>query len=158
MRVIGIDPGWNGGLAIFDDDILKAVFRCPSDRDENKIARYLESSISINPVTGECETIVYIEKVWAFPGNAVRAAFSFGKNYGTWLGIIKALEIPLVYVTPTEWQKNIGTRVPKDKKKRKKYFQRRAIGYAKGSLKKKISLIVADAVCIGMYGVRKEIE
>ena len=156
MRVIGVDPGWNGGLAIFDDDILKAVYRFPTDRDEDKLARYLELIIDINPVTGECETVVYIEKVWAFPGNAVRAAFSFGKNYGVWIGTIKTLEIPLIYVRPTEWQKEIGIRVPKDRKKRKKYFQRRAKSVAKGSLKKKISLVVADAVCIGMYGVRKE--
>ena len=28
-----------------------------------------------------------MERVWARPTNAVRAAFSYGTNYGQWLGI-----------------------------------------------------------------------
>jgi crossover junction endodeoxyribonuclease RuvC len=41
--------------------------------------------------------------------------FSFGKNYGTWLGIMAALKIPHQQVSPATWKKSILSDMGKEK-------------------------------------------
>ena len=94
-------------------------------------------------------TVVYIERVWSRPYE--RGAFTFGKNYGIWLGICNALDLPIVKVLPKEWQSIVGNRIPKEYQERKRYFKRRAQSFA-GS-KHKVTLKNADAICIGMYAL-----
>ena len=40
--------------------------------------------------------------------------FNFGKSYGTIIGIVTALEMPITYVTPQEWQKKVKMQGGKD--------------------------------------------
>jgi crossover junction endodeoxyribonuclease RuvC len=48
---------------------------------------------------------VFLEKVSAMKGQGVTSMFSFGTNYGTWLGIIAAFHFPYTLVTPQAWKK-----------------------------------------------------
>tara|TARA_Y100001980_G_C14529098_1_gene304877 strand:- start:44 stop:487 length:444 start_codon:yes stop_codon:yes gene_type:complete len=145
MNIIAIDPGWNGAVAFFTHSVLHSTSNCPSSREPIEMVNIIEKYKAK-------KTVVYIERVWSRPYE--RGAFTFGKNYGIWLGICNALDLPIVKVLPKEWQSEIGNRIPKEYQKRKQYFKRRAKTFA-GS-KHKVTLKNADAICIGMYALKKE--
>ncbi len=100
---LGIDPGFSGALAVVGEDHIK-IFDPPTmtigkkkDYDINEIVKILAPYCF--------ETKAAIEKVHALPPPASRAsAFTFGKGYGIWIGILTALGIPFEEVTPQSWQ------------------------------------------------------
>ena len=108
--IIGIDPGRSGAVAIWSGGIDK-VIKCPSNSKE--MADVIKSVSNEN-------VVAYVERVWARPSNATRAAFTFGVNYGEWLGILAALNIKTVLVTPQTWMKyykdKFKIKLPKEKK------------------------------------------
>jgi len=94
---MGIDPGKMGGIAIIHPDGAEA-WRYPGDVVEAAaIVRGLMMHHSIK--------LACIEKVASMPGQGVKSMFSFGQNFGAWLGILAALNIPHTTVTPRQWQK-----------------------------------------------------
>ena len=101
---------------------------------------------------GNKNVIAYVERVWARPSNATRAAFTFGVNYGEWLGILAALNIKTVLVTPQTWMKyykdKFKIKLPKEKKDRKNKLKEIATQYTD----KKVTLYNADAILIAVYG------
>ena len=46
---------------------------------------------------------LYIEFVHSFPGQGVVSTFTFGQNYGQWQGIVAALGVESVSVSPQAW-------------------------------------------------------
>ena len=101
---------------------------------------------------GNKNVIAYVERIWARPSNATRAAFTFGVNYGEWLGILAALNIKTVLVTPQTWMKyykdKFKIKLPKEKKDRKNKLKEIATQYTD----KKVTLYNADAILIAVYG------
>jgi crossover junction endodeoxyribonuclease RuvC len=49
-----------------------------------------------------------VEQVASRPGQGVASMFRFGQSYGTILGVVGALEIPLRHVTPAAWKRALG--------------------------------------------------
>lgn len=94
---LGIDPGQTGGVALIDDATAQA-WRYPGDIPEAAIL--LRRLHVANTIRLAC-----IEKVGAMPRQGVSSTFKFGANYGAWQGILCALGIPFVTVTPAQWQK-----------------------------------------------------
>ena len=140
--IIGIDPGRSGAVAIWSGGIDK-VIKCPSNSKE--MADVIKSVSNEN-------VIAYVERVWARPSNATRAAFTFGVNYGEWLGILAAFDIKTVLVTPQTWMKyykdKFKMKLPKEKKDRKNKLKEIATQYTD----KKVTLYNADAILIAVYG------
>ena len=140
--IIGIDPGRSGAVAIWSGGIDK-VIKCPSNSKE--MADVIKSVSNKN-------VVAYVERVWARPSNATRAAFTFGVNYGEWLGILAALNIKTVLVTPQTWMKyykdKFKMKLPKEKKDRKNKLKEIATQYTD----KKVTLYNADAILIAVYG------
>ena len=140
--IIGIDPGRSGAVAIWSGGIDK-VIKCPSNSKE--MADVIKSVSNKN-------VVAYVERVWARPSNATRAAFTFGVNYGEWLGILAALNIKTVLVTPQTWMKyykdKFKIKLPKEKKDRKNKLKEMAAEYTD----KKVTLYNADAILIAVYG------
>ena len=59
----------------------------------------------VNILSTFCKTgVVAIEKVHSMPRQGVASAFTFGKGYGIWLGVLGTLGIPYEEVTPQRWQ------------------------------------------------------
>ena len=96
--------------------------------------------------------IAYIEQVHAFPTDARSSAFKFGRNYGEWLGVLGALRIKTIHVTPQKWMKYYKEKfkmaLPKDKQQRKRKLKEIAANYTD----KKVTLYNADAILIAVYG------
>ena len=140
--IIGIDPGRSGAVAIWSGGIDK-VIKCPSNSKE--MADIIKSVSNEN-------VVAYVERVWARPSNATRAAFTFGVNYGEWLGILSTLNIDTVHVTPQTWMKyykdKFNIKLPKEKKDRKNKLKELATHYTD----KKVTLYNADAILIAVYG------
>ena len=90
----------------------------------------------------------FLESVHAFPTDARSNAFKFGMNFGIWQGILSALNIETILVTPQAWQK--GLELPKNKQERKNRLKE--IATKESGLK--TTLKTADAICIAMYGVK----
>ena len=147
--IIGIDPGKSGAVAIWDDGIEK-VIKCPNNPDDmSAVIRLVKNQF----ISGKSKYLVaYMERVWARPSNATRAAFTFGVNYGEWLGILSTLNVDTLLITPQTWMKyykdKFKIKLPKEKKDRKNKLKEIAAQYTD----KKITLYNADAILIAVYG------
>ena len=149
MIVIGIDPGKSGAIAVWDEGIDKAI-KCPDSPE--KMASIFGSIMTNSWIDGDGKIVAYIEQVHAFPTDARSSAFKFGRNYGEWLGVLGALRIKTVFVTPQKWMKHYKEKfkmtLPKDKQQRKRKLKEIAARYTD----KKVTLYNADAILIAVYG------
>jgi hypothetical protein len=97
---IGIDPGMNGGIAVWSACKIEALLRLSTSTDK-EICDFIES------FKGRCVYAV-IEKVSAMKGQGVSSTFKFGKAYGSLAMALVAYRIPHEHVTPQSWQKGLG--------------------------------------------------
>lgn len=107
MIICGIDPGLSGAISFIEDGRLLTAFDMPvmpfgSDGKKQQVnaARLAYELRSAKP---DC---VVIEKVGAMPGQGVTAMFNFGMSFGTVIGVVGALDIPIHYATPQKWKKH----------------------------------------------------
>ena len=143
MISIGIDPGVNGGVAIIDDkwkDKAIEAVKCPDTIKD--MADYLNVHCYDN-----IKTLCIIEKVHSFPGQGVRSVFTFGKNYGQWLGILASHDIPYKEVPPQTWMKHYGA-MPRDRGQRKRHLKHLAQSLYPSI---KVTLYNADAILLANY-------
>ena len=138
---IGIDPGISGGLAIIYNDAY-SVKKCP-----NTIQEMANELITLKDQAPNLPMYCVIEKVHSFPGNSGRSMFTFGCNYGQWLGILATLRIPYIEVIPNKWMKHYP-KAPKDKKDRKNYYKHLAQQRYPDA---DITLATSDAMLIANY-------
>ena len=160
MIVIGIDPGKGGGIAIWNYGIVKAL-KCPNSVPE--MASIVSSCIgnwqsdAYKKVMAD-NVVAYIERVHAFPTDGRSSAFKFGQNYGQWLGILGALGVDTIFVTPQTWMKyyknKYSIELPKEKQERKRKLKELALKY----VNKKVTLYNADAILIAVYGFIQQKE
>jgi crossover junction endodeoxyribonuclease RuvC len=140
MITIGIDPGKGGGIVFIKDREVAHAFKCPDS--ERAMAILVKEETK-----GFRRKRAMIEQVHSMPRDGVVSAFSFGRNYGTWLGILAGLNINTSYVRPQVWQKFYG-KLPKEKKSRKHKLKQLAFDLYPCA---KNTLATADAVLIGHY-------
>ncbi len=109
MRVIGIDPGLSGAIAILEDNKVLQIFDMPVMAEGKKNKRQLNSAQLVNIIkenTQESEEkAVVVEQVNAMPGQGVTSMFNFGQTFGAIKGICAALNLPIFFVRPTKWKK-----------------------------------------------------
>tara|TARA_R110002050_G_scaffold32070_1_gene82585 strand:- start:233 stop:712 length:480 start_codon:yes stop_codon:yes gene_type:complete len=153
--IIGIDPGRSGAISVRYNEELIINTKCPQTVEE---MGQVVNGIFLN---GESKiAVAYIEQVHAFPTDARSSAFKFGQNYGEWLGILSALEIRTVLVSPQRWMKYFGEqtkegRLPKDKKDRKNKLKEIAKEYLPINCGN-VTLYNADSILINVYGKEHE--
>jgi crossover junction endodeoxyribonuclease RuvC len=115
--ILAIDPGAKGALAFFDMEkgVLNIV-DCPTV--EVKRGAKVKTEISPQMVSGiiasRSPTLAILEKVGAMPNQGVSSMFQFGRGVGMYEGVLAALQIPVTYVTPQAWQKEMNVRGGKD--------------------------------------------
>lgn len=96
-KLIAIDPGKNGGIAVYsvDKDKLLEVVKMPDTPQD------LLSFLSKYQVNSKC----YLEKVGGLPGMGGSSMFNFGKGFGHLEMALLCRRIPTMEVTPQKWQK-----------------------------------------------------
>ena len=110
MRIIGIDPGLSGGIAILDDLKIYDIFDMPIMSEGKKNKNQLNSAQLVNIINKHVlkkeNTFVIVEQVSAMPGQGVTSMFNFGQTFGSIKGICAALGLPIFYVRPAKWKKH----------------------------------------------------
>ena len=110
MKIIGIDPGLSGAIAVLENNKVLNIFDIPVMSEGKKNKRQLNSALLVNLLKenidkGE-EVVVIIEQVNAMPGQGVTSMFNFGQTFGALKGICAALELPIFFVRPSKWKKH----------------------------------------------------
>jgi|TARA_B100000780_G_scaffold178410_1_gene125061 crossover junction endodeoxyribonuclease RuvC len=110
MRIIGIDPGLSGAIAILDDSKIKELFDMPVMPDGKKNKRQLNSALLVKLINDNIKnlenTVMVVEQVNAMPGQGVTSMFNFGQTFGAIKGICAALGLPIFFVRPAKWKKH----------------------------------------------------
>ena len=110
MRIIGIDPGLSGAIAILEDNKIKELFDMPVMPDGKKNKRQLNSALLVklikNSIKNLDDTVMIVEQVNAMPGQGVTSMFNFGQTFGAIKGICAALGLPIFLVRPAKWKKH----------------------------------------------------
>ena len=110
MRIIGVDPGLTGAIAILDGNKVINLFEMPVMAEVKKNKRQLNSaqlvSIIKENIKNKEETAVIVEQVNAMPGQGVTSMFNFGQTFGAIKGVCAALELPIFFVRPSKWKKH----------------------------------------------------
>lgn len=122
---IGIDPGLSGAVAFlpgFDgpDGMVARVEDTPimNVGDDDKVRRKYNTAAMaalLRPYSSSTDVTVILEAVHSMPKQGVASSFTFGEGLGMWKGIIAALGLPLVMVTPQRWKKEMLADQGKDK-------------------------------------------
>ena len=109
MKIIGIDPGLSGAIAILENNKVLNVFDIPV-MSEEKNKKQLNSALLVNllkeNINSNEEVAVVVEQVNAMPGQGVTSMFNFGQTFGAIKGICAALDLPIYFVRPSKWKKH----------------------------------------------------
>lgn len=129
MKVLGIDPGFSGAMAIIDTETMKIVekFVMPVLEVDKKKSRKVRKKdpefgkqktktyvgkhkmINLYKLNARFErlskevTVTYLEQVHSRPMEGVSGAFRFGQGYGNLEAFLVAHEMKFKYVTPAVW-------------------------------------------------------
>ena len=153
MRIIGIDPGIQGALAILDNEKVIDIVDLPvmSEGKKNKKqlnGAYLSDYLKKHILNIE-NTVVVVEQVNAMPGQGVTSMFNFGQTFGVIKGICAALKIPIYFVRPSKWKKHFDLiRSSKDASRTKVIEMYPALS---NLLSKKKDVNKSDAILIAKF-------
>ena len=110
MKVIGIDPGLSGAIAILENNKVLNIFDIPVMSEGKKNKRQLNSALLVSLLKENIfkneEVSVVVEQVNAMPGQGVTSMFNFGQTFGAIKGICAALNLPIFFVRPSKWKKH----------------------------------------------------
>ena len=110
MKIIGIDPGLSGAIAILKNNIVLSIFDMPVMSEGKKNKRQLNSALLVSllreNINNNEEVAVVVEQVNAMPGQGVTSMFNFGQTFGAIKGICAALDLPIFFVRPSKWKKH----------------------------------------------------
>lgn len=165
MRILGIDPGLDGGIAMMDGSRLSmelgriSIEPMPTTGgtkrsvDGGSLCVLLRGWIIDKPIDH-----VFLERVGAMPGQGVTSMFNFGEGYGVIKGVLSALHIPYTLVSPQKWQNAIGVAKSKDTKgaaatRAAQLFP--GVDFRASARCRKPHDGMVDAALIAAYGVRE---
>ena len=161
-RVIGIDPGKSGGIAVIDPYEVE-VFKMPTEGDIADLF-CMVTSTSINEGSGgpDClgphGEIQYVTSITAFIedipkgyGGMVNQSTmaTLHRNFGFLLGVLSTIEVRTVLVKPQKWQKGIPGLEGKKGPDRKRALKDQA---ARLFPDVKVTLANCDALLIAEWG------
>jgi len=118
MRVIGIDPGLDGAVAIINGTGNLVVIDMPTvtvernGKSKRQVSATELAQILASHNSNNCH--VFVEKVSAMAGQGVTSVFSFGRSFGMIEGILAAYRLPVTFVPPATWVKAVGRGQGKD--------------------------------------------
>jgi crossover junction endodeoxyribonuclease RuvC len=110
MKIVGIDPGLSGGIAVLENNKVLSIFDMPVMPEGKKNKRQLNSAHLVTlireNIKSDEEVAVVVEQVNAMPGQGVTSMFNFGQTFGAIKGICAALDLPIFFVRPSKWKKH----------------------------------------------------
>ena len=153
MRVIGIDPGLSGAIAVLKDKKIQEIFDVPVMPEGKKNKRQLNSAQLVkllkDNILENDEVSVVVEQVNAMPGQGVTSMFNFGQTFGAIKGVCAALGLPIFFVRPSKWKKHFELiNSSKDSSRTKAIEMYPSLS---GDLAKKKDVNKSDAILIARF-------
>ncbi len=117
IYIVGIDPGLGGAIAFFDTMLEKVeTYPMPTLKAGTGSKRVIDELELARLIGRHTKAIkkVFIERVHAMPKQGVTSVYTFGVGYGIVKGIIAANFLPVEYITPQKWKKELRVPALKD--------------------------------------------
>lgn len=163
--VIGIDPGLNGAIALYDGKRawvwdMPTVHVGRNGKNKREVAPVMLATVLRDAdltaeQAGAGYIRAYVEKVGAMPGQGVTSMFSFGRSLGLVEGALAALTIPAELVLPSAWRKALQVRQGKDGSR----LRAQELLPAQAGLFARVKDDGrAEAVLIAMYGYKRGVQ
>ena len=153
MKIIGIDPGLSGAIAVLENNKVLNIFDIPVMSEGKKNKRQLNSALLVNllkeNINKEEEVAVVVEQVNAMPGQGVTSMFNFGQSFGILKGICSAMHLPVYYVRPAKWKKYFNLINSEKDASRTRAIE--IFPYFSSQLSKKKDCNKADAILIANF-------
>lgn len=102
--IMGVDSGNSGAVAFF----------FPSHHDRVSVDDFPLAHGQIcggqlyDRIRQMAPDVAIVELVHAMPGQGVSSTFTFGRAFGTVVGVIQAAGVPLHFVSPRKWKNHFG--------------------------------------------------
>jgi crossover junction endodeoxyribonuclease RuvC len=121
--VLAIDPGLNGALAFLDSEKSIKIIEdmpltteklCDGRTKKNVSGSGLAHAISPFAhsiriaVIEDVSAMTYVDSSGKVRGQGAAASFAFGKGFGVVIGVLEALQVPIVFVKPAIWKLKMG--------------------------------------------------
>lgn len=98
MKIIGIDTGQKGGIALLADGEAQAY---PMPDTVAKIVMMIKEM-------AQQGCTLAVERAQPMPKQGVTSVFSYGQHYGIFEAIAACLKMPYISIRPVEWKKAMG--------------------------------------------------
>ena len=112
--ILGCDPGLTGAIAALDAATGTLLWV----EDTPVVDRMVNAAELADWLRGELIAVAAVEQVASRPGQGVASTFKFGQTHGVLLGVLGALNAPVMHVTPARWKKAYGLTSDKEKSRR----------------------------------------
>jgi hypothetical protein len=161
MNIMGIDVGFNGGIAMINvGDKSDVVYAEKMSTVKTDVGNELNYKVVWDIM--HMADVIYIEKAQAMPKNGAIQAFKYGGGFYALRCIASLIGKRVTYVNPQTWKKVLLKDM--DKSKKESSITRAIQLYGGSDLvknilagNKKFPDGIADAICIAEYGRREEI-
>lgn len=108
--IMGLDPGASGAVAFYYPDRPQLI----SAYDVPLVDKRINPAALYDLIRNYGPSLAVVEIVHAMPKQGVSSSFNFGHSYGVALGVIGALKIPVVHVSPNKWKKYFSLSADKE--------------------------------------------
>ena len=161
MRIVGIDPGFSGAIALLDPDTYHIeVHDMPLQTDASSGKEDLDDAALAELLipSGQGRNLAFLERVAAMKGQGVTSMFRFGHAYGAARMAIRAHGYECHYPTPGKWKGHF--RIPPRKDMTDSQYKRLSLTLAKDrfpALASRLQRVKdhgrAEAALIALYGL-----
>lgn len=110
MKIMGIDPGLSGALALLDAGELIDIVDIDASHSRINAAHLAAVIQRWQPDFAICEAVT------ARPGQGVTSMFTFGHCLGTITAVIATLGVPYLLIRPQVWQSHFEIQSPSSAK------------------------------------------
>ena len=160
MKIIGIDPGLSGAIAVLEDKRVLSIFDMPVMAEGKKNKKQLNSAQLVNILKENTkiseDVAIVVEQVNAMPGQGVTSMFNFGQTFGAIKGVCAALELPIFFVRPSKWKKHFELiNSSKDASRTKAIEMYPSLS---AQLSKKKDVNKSDAILIARYYIETRLK
>lgn len=108
MKVMGIDPGITGAIALLEDGYLIEVVDMPVLEDGAKGRRTVNAPLLASIVYRMQPDVAFVEFVGPRPGEGAVGAFTFGRCRGCIEGVLAGCGVSQTLITPPVWKRAVG--------------------------------------------------
>lgn len=150
MRVIGVDVGINGAMAVYDTVGPSDVCDLPTIGEGS--SEELDGRVLLKQMLVWAPDLIILERAQAMPGNGASSMFKYGKGYGQIVAATQITKVPFERVSPVTWKKYF--KLGKEKE-RSRHLAHQKFPELQERLRYKYHHQRAEALLIALWGAEQ---